>query len=111
MLCTSESLICNSSHHSDSVLGFVDPHGFSLSGFPRKILLFPCFLYYVCISVILDLCTRIHTRVKRLWPVMILTRSSNTMTKDEDEDNTIPKQNTTRLLLLGSTLEKQMMYT
>ena len=43
------------------------PVVFRYSGFPRKLSIFCRYL------VILDLCTHIHTRVNRLWPIEILT--------------------------------------
>ena len=61
-------------------LGFVDPHCFSLFRvFHVKYQCYRVFLFSACISVILGLCTRIHTHVKWLKPVQILTSGIRAM--------------------------------
>ena len=69
---------CTSSHHSDSLLGFVDPVVFPYFWVFHVNILCLCYLrvlssVFLFVHIYLDLCIRIYTRVNRLWPVTFLT--------------------------------------
>ena len=69
---------CIYSHHSDYSWGLWTPVDFPYFGFSTWISCVPVLhswfvIVFLSLHIDLDLCTRVHTRVKRLWPVAILT--------------------------------------